>query len=325
MLRFLAPILAPVFAPIFAAALAFAAPALAQAPLPGRTPPTKVLAFDSRLTKADTARLAADADRLLFAPLLATPALQDPHGFSVVRSLSIKPPAFGLPRTGPSAVRGNVLLQPVDPARGSRPDPSGAYNGVGEGPAIEFTLNDPTALFATAGAEETRPEFLELDLGRPARAGFPVLRLGLRDVLVIAKPGRTPYRLVTRAELLERQIGDRAQTLAQLGPAAAPVLRQAQASQQAELAALAPDQRAAPACVGGDHARGTFSACNDRGARHLVAIDPAYFDPALPKTAIQLITLSVQAAGRDELSPLTPRTRAAVDSLDLAALQRALR
>jgi hypothetical protein len=151
------------------------------------------------------------------------------------------------------------------------------------------------------------------------------LRIGASDVVVVARAGRTPYRLVTRQEALQREIDDRAQTLAQLGAAAAPVLRQAQASQQAELAGLAPDLRRAPACIGGDHRRGSFSPCDDRGARHLVAIDPAYFDPALPKSAIQLITLSVNAPSRDEHRTLAPLTRAAVDGLDLASLQRALK
>ncbi|MBI1197271.1 MAG: hypothetical protein GC203_05360 [Phenylobacterium sp.] len=311
------------------ALLALAAPLHAQAPslpaLPGRIAPTKVLAFDGRLTRAETAALAAEADRILFAPLLRTPALAAPRGFSINRSLSIKPPARGVLQGGPSSARGNIVLLGVNPAGGSKPDAAGAYNGVGEGPAIQFTLNDPTALFANMDSDETRPAFMELDLSAPPRGGFTVLRLGVTQLIVVAKPGKLPYRYVTKAELLEREIADRAEALAQLAANAAPVLRKAQADQQAELAALPPGERAAPACVGGERRRGASSPCDDRGARYMVTIDPGYFDPKAPRTAIQLVTIGVGAPHRDEHKILTPIARDAVAQLDLNAIQRALK
>lgn len=307
-----------------------AAPALAgqnaAAAQPGRVSPTSLSQRDVRLPKAEASGMAAAVERLLFSPLLATSALADPQGFAISRQLIIAPPPEGMPRSGPSIAQGHILLRAVDLSAGSKPDAAGAYNGVGEGPGIQFTVNDPSALYPWEVEEKPgRPAFYDMDPNPELRRGFPVLRFRTKEHIVIAKPGRKPYRHVTKAELLAREIADRQEVLAKLGADAAPGLLQDQTEQQAELAALSPGERAAPACLGGSRKRGTFTPCSERGANYVVAMDPAYFDPGLPKTAIQLITLIAPAQHRDEHKWLGPVARQAVAAMDLAALQRALR
>lgn len=297
---------------------------LAAPHLPGRVSPTSLNLRDPRLPAAESSRMVAEVERLLFAPLLVTPALAQPQGFAIGRQLILAPPPAGAPKTGPTLVHGHLLLRAIDPAR-SKPDAAGAYNGVGEGPAIQFTINDPGALYPWPGSEEGRESFFDLDPRPAQRSGFPVLRFRSKDHIVIAKPGRKPYRHVSKREVLEREIGDRRGVLAKLGADAAPVLLREQADQEAELAALSPTERASPACLGGSRKRGTFTPCSESGAMFVVAMDPGYFDPALPRTAIQLITLIAPIPHRDEHKALGPVTRAAVEAMDLAALQRALR
>lgn len=297
----------------------------ASAALPGRVGPTSLNQRDARLSKAEASKMAAEVERVLFSPLLATPALADPRGFAISRQLIIAPPPDGLPRSAPSIAHGHMLLRSIDVGHGSKRDAAGAYNGVGEGPGIQFTINDPSALFPWPVNEEGRPAFYDLDPTPELRHGFPVLRFRTREHIVIARPGRKPYRHVTKAEVLAREIGDRGIVLEKFGANEAPGLEQEQAKQQAELAALSPAELMAPACLGNSRNRGTFTPCSDSSAHYVVAIDPSYFDPTLPKTAIQLITLVAGAPHRDEHKELGPVTRAAVAAMDLAALQRALR
>ncbi len=297
----------------------------ASAALPGRVGATSLNQRDARLSKGEASRMAAEVERLLFGPLLATPALADPHGFAIRRQLIIAPPPDGMPKSAPSIAQGHMLLLAIDATGASKPDAAGAYNGVGEGPGIQFTINDPTALYPWPVGDENRPAFYDMDPTPELRDGFPVLRFRTREHIIIAKPGRKPYRHVTKAEVLAREIDDRRIVLEKFGPNEAPGLEQEQTKQQAELAALSPAERAAPACLGNSRKRGTFMPCSDSGAHYVVAIDPSYFDPTLPKTAIQLITLIAPAQHRDEHKVLGPVTRAAVAAMDLTALQRALR
>ena len=153
-----------------------------------------------------------------------------------------------------------------------------------------------------------------------------VLRFSTKDHIVITKPGRQPWRHVTKAEVLERRIEDaRADAAKFPNPADAPRLHQAVAEKQAELAALSPAQRADKACTSSEFKYGTFTPCDTAGADYVVAYDPSYFDKSLPKTAIQLVVISEPVDHRDDHRDLAPMLRGAVRALDLKAIQAGMR
>jgi hypothetical protein len=295
----------------------------ASAALPGRVAPTGLQVRDARLPRAQASQMAAEVERVLFGPLLATPQLADPHGFAIGRQLIISPPTDGTPQTGPAVARGHMLVRAINVSDGSKPDAQGRYGGAGEGPGISFSVNDLSALYPWPQGEADT--FYDLDPTPELRGGFPILRFRTKEHIVIAKPGRKPYRHVTKAEVLEREIAERAKTIAQFGAETRKGVLDDQAKQQAELAALSPAERNAPACLGNSRKRGTFMPCGDSSANYVVVMDPGYFDPKLPKTALQLVVLTVGAQHRDEHKWLGPMTRQAVAALDLDAIQAALR
>ncbi|MDQ7812600.1 hypothetical protein, partial [Brevundimonas sp.] len=142
--------------------------------------------------------------------------------------------------------------------------------------------------------------------------------------VVVARPGRRPYRHVTKQEVLDREIGDYRKIVDDLGGNAAPRLLETLGKLEAELAALSPAGRAEPACQDGSRRQGLFTDCAKVGAHFVVAVDPDYFDPARPKTAIQLVTISAPSEGAQGHPTLSPILREAMGQVDLRAIQALL-
>ena len=313
-----------------AAGLALAAPAAAQqdpasAAAPGRVFPLGSEVRDRRLSKADGAAVIAKVDKLL-GRLLATPALADPHGFSINRHITVDSLEPGMPAWHPAAAEASILLKAINLNNGSTRDAAtGTYGGVGEGPAIRIRVNDLTALYPWPGADDDRPTFYYLTTKPDDRGGFPMLKFRSREHVIIAKPGRLPFRHVTKQAYLERAIADERAGIAKFGGEPVPGLEKGLADKLAELAALSPTERAAPACEGSELQRGTsFTPCNEPGANYIVTVNPDYFDRSLPKTAIQLVSVSVPQEGGVGHKVLQPIVRAAVAALDLDAIRQTL-
>lgn len=149
-------------------------------------------------------------------------------------------------------------------------------------PHFQIAINDPRAalrdhefdynrLFDAAGNEIfTSPaEFEHVD-------GAIVYD---NNVAVLARPGRRWLRPVTR-ETFVRALIKRDGTHA--------IVRD---MLLAELNAMTPEQRRAPAYIGEAESLSKLVEPNAEGAVALVTFDPAYFDAALPRTAPQLITI----------------------------------
>lgn len=308
--------------------LAAPASAPAQTPslptsLPGRVSAPVVDSRDNRLPPADRQCLVAKADAL-FARLLATPSLARPIGFAVSRAIVVAPPPDGMPQWHPSRALGTMLLRAVNPADGSRPDANGAYGGAGEGPSIRFAINDLTALFQFPEEGRTdRPKYFDFPYADKDFGGFPVLRFSSRTHIVIARPGHVPFRHVTRQALIEREIGDLREPVARLGEANAPQIVAQIRRLEAELAALSPAERQAPACRNMGRGKSLLAPCGG-GAPYVVTPNSDYFTRSASRAAVQLIVLSVPQPGGVGHKVLEPITRAAVDALDLEALQAVL-
>ncbi|NEX94978.1 hypothetical protein [Caulobacter sp. 17J65-9] len=295
---------------------------LAHPDLKGRVSGPNVQVRWGGVANVEARKMGAAVDALVFGPLTATPALAEPHGFGFYRTVLISPPTEGL--TGAPATAQATLLALAIHRNEEQPDAAGTWRGSGEGPSVKVTVNDPGALFSNPN--EDGSGHYGLPAAGSTRDGFTVVRFSSRDHIVLTKPGKQPWRHVTKAEVLERRIREaRADAAKFPNPADAPKLYENVRKREAELAALSPAQRMERACRSNEFKYGTFTPCTVAGAEYVVAYDPSYFDPRLPKTAIQLVVISEPIDHRDDHRDLGPILRGAVRALDLKAIQAQLR
>jgi hypothetical protein len=131
--------------------------------------------------------------------------------------------------------------------------------------------------------------------------GNPSQGLGLRDeAVIIAPPGRTPYRFITREEFLEaraRQVQNKIDKLPRNSSRAQHVASLESELQKinAALAALSPEERKADAIVHNPYVvpggREKVFATEAEGGRRVFVISAGFFDKSLPRHAVQFITV----------------------------------
>lgn len=311
-----------------AAACLLAAPAAAEqsaasAAARGRVTPFSVQVTDPSLPAPARKALAGKVGALV-ERALATPALHDPHGFSIRRSVSIHAPQEGFPARQPARAEAVLIPQEIDLESGAKPDAAGTYMGRLEGPTFRIFVNDLMALYANSngGDDASRTvQYLPLQVG--TIQGFPVYRVGIRDVVLVTRTGRLPWTYVTKGEQLQGLIDETRATIAQIGGVPHPKMQATLDQQTDALAALSPQERAAPACVSA-RLREPFGDCAAKGATHYVRPNPAYFDPAAPKDAVQLVMVGAPAEGGHGHPRLEPKLRAAAAALDYRAIQASL-
>lgn len=291
-----------------AAALAAATPAYAQqspasAAAKGRVAPLSVQvigALPQAEVKAFTAKAGTIIDKVL-----ATPALHQPRGFSITRSLTVDSPPSDQVQSQPFVARATMIPQMINLEAGAKPDAEGAYMGRLEGPTFQIRFNSLTALYPNDNGDRLdQPR--DLPMKMTAIQGFPVFQVGIRQVILIAKPGRLPYRPMTKGEYLDwlaKEIPDDTR----LAPTRA---------------ALTGQQLAAPACASSRLSQ-LFGDCA-KGAAPIVRLNPAYFDKGVRKGAIQLVAISTPIPGGHGHKILEPKLKAAASELDLASIQALL-
>ena len=303
--------------------------------VPGAVGPVGFDIQGSPLPKAQVPLLRARLEQLL-AQLRATAALAPLRGFAINQSARLfeQPAALA---GAPAGGWAHLLVRRVDPARSER-DPSGAWRGIGEGPAIEVRVNDQAALFGYGVGQDALGDYYQLAVKPRRLQGMPVLQVGSKDVVVVHKPGRKPFAHISRQRYLQGLLaGEREhlagmrQQLTQTTDAAGrreleQYIRQWQdsaAQKQALLDGMSEAERRSPTCQSSG-SRGLFAACSDPGAVYYVTFAPDYFQADLPPSSVQLVTISVVNKGFLNDRGLGLRLRQAVAQLDLAALQRSL-
>lgn len=319
------PLRAPWFRPVLALVVLLAAgvaPAqqdAASAQAPGRVFPPTTDVVGKVVSPAEATTMNRKVGAILDT-LLQTPALAQPRGFSIRQHIRLYTPPPGMPKHHPAVAKAQVLLQRINlQDKATVVDKAtGTSGGVGEGPTVHLHANDQTAQFANPMDRDAQGNnYYELPVTPRTLHGFPLLKVRTREVIVIAKAGRQPFAHVTKQRYLEGRI---AEARKQAG-ASGGKLQQL----EDELASLSPEEKGSPACRSSRRKRGTsFVPCQDSGAQYIVTLHPDYFDKALPKTALQLLTISVAPQGSRLDKLLEPVLRSAVEQLDLAALQRSL-
>ena len=283
----------------------------ASAAAKGRVTPLNVqvtYALPAAGTKRLTAKGAAITNLIL-----KTPAFTDPHGFSLTRSLKIDPPLDGF---GWHPARGEIVMiaQEIDLSASPKPDASGAYMGRLEGPTFRVRLNDLTALYANISDTQALTDALTLPMMRVSERGYPVFRVGLRDVILIAPSGRLPYTQVSKVEYLQSLIDAEAALEAQFGPSSNPKTVDYRRRLAAEKAAMTPVTGAEPACASARLSE-IFGDCAAGDAAFYVRLNTDYFRREPGAGSVQLITVSVPVEGRDGHKRLEPKLRLTADSL----------
>jgi hypothetical protein len=290
----------------------------------------------SPLPQAQVPQLRARLDDLL-ALLRQTGALAPLQGFAINQSMRLfeQPTALN---GAPAGGWAHLLVRRIDPARSERDPSSGGLRGYGEGPAIEVRVNDQGALFGYAVGKDAQGDYYQLVVKPRRLQGMPVLQIGSKDVVVLHKPGRKPFRHISRQRYLQgllagehAHIASLQQQLAETADAESrhqlqQFIRQWQgtaAQKQATLDAMSDAERRSPTCQSSS-GRGLFASCSDPGAVYYVTFEPDYFQPGLPPSSVQLLTISVVGKGFLNDKTLGLKVRQAVAQLDLPALQRGL-
>ncbi len=260
-----------------------------------------------------TAKVSALIDHVL-----RTPALKDPRGFSLTRSLKIDEPIKGY---GWHPARGEVVMiaQDIDLSANPKPDANGAYMGRLEGPSLHIGINNLMALYANVFSDRDANDFLTLPLMRVSQQGYPVFRVGLRDVVLIAKPGKLPYVPVSKAEYLQSLLDAEAKSQAEFGPPTNPRAKAYQEKLFATKASLTAEDGAAPACASSRLSQ-VFGDCSEADASFYVRLNTDYFERGQGAGSVQMITIEVPVEGRDGHKRLEPRLRDAAGALDLDAI-----
>lgn len=307
---------------VLAATPAAAEQSAASVAAKGRIAPLNVRVVDATIP-ADARRAFVGKIEALVDRALGTPALADPRGFSLTRSVAIRSPQEGLPPTHPARGEVVMIIQAIDLEHGAKPDATGAYMGRLEGPSFRFFVNDLMALYANySGGGDAARDIQYLPLRMSVSQGFPVFQVGPRDVILIGKSDRLPYVHVTKAQYLQAQVDETRATIAQMHGTPHPNILAHLDRLTAELAALGPGDRNARACVS-SRVRVTFGDCAAPDATFHVRPNANYFDESAQKGAVQLVAISIPS-GRGIGHPLTPRLRAAAAALDYRAIQASL-
>lgn len=283
----------------------------------------------ARVPAAQQAHARATLDRLL-AIALRNPALNPPTGFDVEHVRFAYAPIGAVSPRAPLAYRTYGLIYWMNPQ-------SRLGGAIGPSPVAmdDYSIhaNDIRESF-WVGQEVWRklqPASRSL-YWEPVRTGevqgHPFYE---RSRVVITASSRPIYRPVSRERLLRHELEDHRRNLGKLYTRPGPLRTQAEgcvAELEARLAALTPAEREAPGWLSltpPPGARGPrCSLMVDEGATHarrIVEENPDFYDPALPRTAIQVIVVRTLRPLRGQRDNRYLRHHAAIrEGLDYAAL-----
>lgn len=306
---------------LLAATAQAASQAPASAAAKGRITPLAVQVTDSRLppsqSKALTTKLSGIIDQVL-----QTPPLRDPHGFSLTRSIKIDPPLAGYP-WHPARAEVVMIAQEIDLSTQPKPDANGAYMGRLEGPTFRIGINNLAALYSNLSSDDQALSFLNAPQSLRMQQGYPVFRVGMRDVILITPVGKQPYLVVSKAEYLQFLIDEDAAQTAQFGQPTSPRAKAYQARLAAAKTSLTTDTGKDPACASA-RLSDLFGDCGAADAAPYVRLNTAYFDHNQPQGSVQMVTISTPAEGGHGHPRLEPKFRAAAAALDLDAIRARL-
>lgn len=165
-------------------------------------------------------------------------------------------------------------------------------------------------------------------------AGFPVYRFeGGTEVIVLSRSKVPPWIPLTREEYVKGWLTNWQKQAAE-APAIDTITPQIVRSHQEALAAMTPEERSMQAReLAWDPFQPTLAPVGSDDGRPLVRVNPDWFDPKLPRSAFQLLTLKFSysgtlnqdAPGPTEFGDIAPyRVRQALHTSDWAAISGAL-
>jgi len=153
------------------------------------------------------------------------------------------------------------------------------------------------------------------------------------EAVIIAPEGRTPYRFITREEFLQARVRQTQEKIDKLPQSRdrASVLATLESERQkldAAVAALSPEERKAEAIVRNAYAvpggREKIFTTEEEGGRRVFTVSARFFDPGLPRQAVQFITVYWYWDSGPEDRAKTEIVRQFREGFDLEALRAML-
>ena len=262
----------------------------------------------------------------VLAILKRAPVLAQPRGFVASPVVQRELGAPHRPLTG--SVRVGVLF--------FRKEDGGSVVPQDAGPDVAVSINDASCVWSghdVAFVDSTGSIYYDAPQDSSPVRGIPgfsadssCLVIARRGVPVFAPVSRERFLRNARDTLLARlRAVDAKSASAEVRRAMQPALDTVRAIARhydAELSAMSPADRRAPAWVKSSEAGPMdLVAPGTEDARQLVTPNPNLFNAALPRSAIQLMTIDAVAAGGDDgASALFARVRESIDFAALAAL-----
>jgi hypothetical protein len=262
----------------------------------------------------------------VLAVLRRAPVLAQPRGFVASPVVQRELGAPHRPLTG--SVRVGVLF--------FRKDDGGSVVPQDAGPDVAVSINDASCVWNghdVAFVDSTGSIYYDAPQDSSPVRGIPgfstdssCLVIARRGVPVFAPVSRERFLRDARDTLLARlRAVDARSASADVRRAMQPALDTVRALAKhydAELTAMSPADRRAPAWVKSSEGSPLdLAPPGTEDARQLVTSNPALFNAALPRSAIQLMTIDAVATGGDDgATALFARVRDALDYAGLAAL-----
>jgi hypothetical protein len=257
---------------------------------PGKTSAT-VTGIHSALSKAESATFKRNLERLL-SLLAKQPTLASPRGVEIKgyfrpndyqpKTNKVPIPGFGLLRFH-SYFRDKKTGKPV-PFGFPTDEMSISVNDPEKGPEVCTVPGSPTRVFCAP----TRVEEL---------AGFPVYRFNGMDVIVLSRSKVPVWIPLTREEYVKAWLANWQKQAAD-SPAIDTITPQIVSNHQAALDAMTPAERRMQARqLEWDPFQPTLAPVGSNEGRALMKVNPVWFDPKLPRSAFQLLTVTFSYSG----------------------------
>jgi len=257
---------------------------------PGKTSAT-VTGIHSALSKAESATFKRNLERLL-SLLAKQPTLASPRGVEIKGYFR---PNDYQPKTNKVPIPGFGFLRFHSYFRDKKTGKPVSFCCPTDEMAV--SVNDPEKGLevCTVPGSQTRV-FCE-----PTRveevAGFPVYRFNGMDVIVLSRNTMPVWIALTREEYVKAWLANWQKQAAD-SPAIDTITPQIVRNHQAALDAMTPEERRMQARqLEWDPFQPTLAPVGSSEGRPLLKVNPAWFDPRLPRSAFQLLTITFSYSG----------------------------
>lgn len=220
------------------------------------------------------------------------PAMASLDNFSLRTSISATEVLENVPDATPIA--GRALLLVTLPTTGGDEECQSRDGQKASqcGPGLTLYVNNPMEAMGVDYSDAATQLPMAMT-SLPSRNGFDVHRIEDKVILTKRRPGRDLFVPVTREQYVDELAAEIEAAIAEVAAVPgfdASELRNQAAGYRAQIAAMSPAERAETACMS-DNLQTMFKPCMPAD-EYLGRLNPAYFDLALGRASVQLVSLA---------------------------------